>query len=89
VPLHFRLRSLAFEFEHYQFDKFLLPGETIGAALGSSARTWTSAASLPGGDIADANFARFFEGIKQRYTWLPNDLARRDARLWHASKQSD
>jgi glycerol-3-phosphate dehydrogenase len=56
--------------------------DKLGPALGSSARAWTSGAPLPGGNIADADFARFFEGIKQQYAWLPDDLAHRYARAY-------
>ena len=56
--------------------------DKLSPMLGSTARAWTSGTPLPGGDIADANFARFFEGIKEQYAWLPDNLAHRYARAY-------
>jgi glycerol-3-phosphate dehydrogenase len=56
--------------------------DKLGPALGSTARAWTSAALPPGDDIADADFARLFKGIKQQYAWLPDNLAHRYAHAY-------
>jgi glycerol-3-phosphate dehydrogenase len=43
---------------------------------------WTESAKLPGGDMPDADFERFFAGFKARYMFLPQPLARRLARAY-------
>ena len=40
---------------------------------------WTAGAPLPGGDLPQADFERFFRTMTQRYPWLPAGLARRYA----------
>ena len=45
-------------------------------------RPWTALSHLPGGDIDDADFARFLDGIEARYRWLPASLAHRYARAY-------
>jgi glycerol-3-phosphate dehydrogenase len=56
--------------------------DKLAAALGKGAPSWTAGASLPGGDIAHANFERFLAELKQHYAWLPDDLAHRLARAY-------
>ncbi|MQM39589.1 Aerobic glycerol-3-phosphate dehydrogenase [wastewater metagenome] len=48
--------------------------------LGGSGRDWTGEASLPGGDMPDADFGAFLEAVLSRYPWLPERLAWRLAR---------
>ncbi len=36
---------------------------------------WTETAPLPGGDIPDADFCRWFDEFRGRYPWLPEPLA--------------
>ncbi|MDQ0395671.1 glycerol-3-phosphate dehydrogenase [Labrys monachus] len=36
---------------------------------------WTQRASLPGGDMPDADFDRFLAGFRQRHAFLPADVA--------------
>ncbi|EAS50833.1 erythritol phosphate/glycerol-3-phosphate dehydrogenase [Aurantimonas manganoxydans SI85-9A1] len=43
---------------------------------------WTHDAPLPGGDMADADFAVFEAGLRARYPWLPAALAHHYARLY-------
>ena len=43
---------------------------------------WTAGASLPGGDIADADFEGFLTGLRREHPWLPEPLARHYARLY-------
>ena len=43
---------------------------------------WTGSATLPGGDMRDADFDQFLGDIKVRYPWLPADLAKHYARLY-------
>jgi len=45
-------------------------------------RPWTATASLPGGDIADADFGRFLASLQAKRPWLPAELARRYARAY-------
>src|SRR5439155_19526594 len=43
---------------------------------------WTSNAPLPGGEIADADFARFLAELRRRHSWLPADLGEHYGRLF-------
>ncbi len=51
------------------------PGGKAGAA-------WTAGATLPGGDIAGADFEAFYTAWRHRRPWLPEGLARRYARAY-------
>ncbi len=44
------------------------------------ALAWTADAALPGGDMADADFERWYAGFRERYPLLPERLAHRLAR---------
>jgi glycerol-3-phosphate dehydrogenase len=57
--------------------KKLLP--TIGLDTG---RNWTAEIPLPGGDIAHADFERYWRAFAARYPFLPAPLARRLARAY-------
>ncbi|MGF6600418.1 glycerol-3-phosphate dehydrogenase [Paraburkholderia sp. GAS448] len=56
--------------------------DELARALDLSAPGWTAGASLPGGDIANANFERFAAQFQQQHAWLPPELARRYARSY-------
>lgn len=56
--------------------------EKLGKALGKGGATWTAAVALPGGDIANADFAGFLAGLKRSRPWLPDALALRLARAY-------
>ena len=43
---------------------------------------WTAGAVLPGGDMADADFGKFFAAFQREHPWLPDDLALHIARLY-------
>jgi len=43
---------------------------------------WTAHEALPGGDIANADFAEFLRIFQQRHAWLPASLATRYARAY-------
>ncbi|MGE0121014.1 MAG: glycerol-3-phosphate dehydrogenase [Dongiaceae bacterium] len=43
---------------------------------------WTHAAPLPGGDIPNADFAAYADGLRKRWPWLPNGLVERYARAY-------
>lgn len=45
-------------------------------------KDWTSTASLPGGDVPDADFETFVAITGKKYSWLPSDLAFHYARLY-------
>lgn len=45
---------------------------------------WTRSATLPGGEIAHADFDSFLEEIKTRWSWLPQPLRKHYARLYGA-----
>ena len=59
-------------------------GRTSGrtpAAGDGVAGPWTARATLPGGDIPDADFDAFLVETKRQFFWLPGDVA---TRLAHA-----
>ncbi len=43
---------------------------------------WTAQGNLPGGDIPDADFARFRQSVTKDYPWLPASLADHLSRLY-------
>jgi len=43
---------------------------------------WTAGAFLPGGDIADADFARFNRMMAERYPWMPDSMLTRYCRAY-------
>jgi len=43
---------------------------------------WTAEATLPGGDIDDADFARWLAWLEAEYPWLPDGLALHYGRLY-------
>lgn len=43
---------------------------------------WTETAKMPGGDMPDADFERFFASVRQRWPFLPEHLAHRLARAY-------
>jgi len=45
--------------------------DQLKPVLGFNADPWTAEASLPGGDIADADFDTFMVGLRGSYPWLP------------------
>jgi glycerol-3-phosphate dehydrogenase len=56
--------------------------EKLKPHFSKSGAAWTHAAPLPGGDIPDADFDRFVDGLRARWPWLPADLAQRYARAY-------
>ncbi|HET6521983.1 MAG TPA: glycerol-3-phosphate dehydrogenase, partial [Geminicoccaceae bacterium] len=50
--------------------------------LGITAGAWPGRAPLPGGDMRDADFDAFLDGLRRERPWLPADLARRYARAY-------
>ncbi|WP_130834832.1 glycerol-3-phosphate dehydrogenase [[Erwinia] mediterraneensis] len=45
---------------------------------------WTRDATLPGGEIPDADFETFLQSLKEQYPWLPAPLRKHYARLYGA-----
>lgn len=45
---------------------------------------WTREATLPGGEIAHADFESFLQSVKTQYPWLPQPLRKHYARLYGA-----
>jgi len=43
---------------------------------------WTRGATLPGGDVPNADFDSFLEQVKARWPWLPQPLRKHYARLY-------
>ncbi|CAO3428641.1 glycerol-3-phosphate dehydrogenase [Azospirillum doebereinerae] len=56
--------------------------EKLLKALNKTGGSWTADRHLPGGDIANADFAAFLAGLRQRRPWLPDALALRLARAY-------
>ncbi len=50
--------------------------------LGSAARAWTRAATLPGGDMPRGDFAAFRAELARRRPWLDHALLRRYSRAY-------
>lgn len=45
-------------------------------------KTWTADATLPGGDIPDADFEAFSRALAMQYSWMPEKLTNHYARLY-------
>ena len=56
--------------------------EKLRPLLGFDGPAWTANTPLPGGDIADADFAAFSARVRRDYPWLPVALADRYARAY-------
>lgn len=56
--------------------------EQLAGPLAITAPAWTHAAPLPGGEMPDADFARFLKAFEARHSFLPHDLAERYARAY-------
>jgi glycerol-3-phosphate dehydrogenase len=56
--------------------------EKLGEVLGERGKAWTANALLPGGDIPDADFDRFFSGFSRDFGWLEPFARRRVARAY-------
>lgn len=56
--------------------------EKLANHLPIEGQPWTAHASLPGGDIPDANFTRFFNQMADQYPWMPSELLHRLTRSY-------
>ncbi len=56
--------------------------DRLAPFLPQASRPWTAAAPLPGGDIAEADFASFLQDLERRQPWLPAALAQHYGRLY-------
>jgi len=45
---------------------------------------WTAGATLPGGEIPNADYVTFFDTLRAAYPWMPRDLAGHYGRLYGA-----
>ncbi len=45
-------------------------------------KPWTGGATLPGGDMPNADFGAFLAALRAEYPWLPGDLAEHYAHLY-------
>jgi len=45
-------------------------------------KAWTAEATLPGGDLPNADFGAFLSALRAEYPWLPADLAEHYAHLY-------
>jgi len=54
--------------------------EKLAPALGCDTASWTAQASLPGGDIPNADFDAYLARLRGGRAWLPEPLGRRLAR---------
>ena len=48
----------------------------------SMGKAWTGGATLPGGDMPNADFGAFLTALRAEYPWLPGDLAEHYAHLY-------
>jgi glycerol-3-phosphate dehydrogenase len=56
--------------------------EKLGPFFPKAGPAWTAGAPLPGGDIADGDFARFLARLRSARPWLPEGLSLRYARAY-------
>jgi len=56
--------------------------DRLGVLLGHRARPWTRSATLPGGDMPEADFQAFRTELARRRPWLENSLLRRYSRAY-------
>lgn len=56
--------------------------EKLSALLGDRGNPWTASSVLPGGNIDDADFERFLNGLRTEYPWIPAAVMRRLARAY-------
>ncbi len=56
--------------------------EKLQPVMGFTRGPWTANAVLPGGDMPDADFARFLAAAKREHPWIPEGLLRRWARAY-------
>jgi len=56
--------------------------DLLARGLGNVGPAWTAGVSLPGGDIADADFEGYLAKLRARVPWLPEELARRYAHAY-------
>jgi glycerol-3-phosphate dehydrogenase len=56
--------------------------DKLKPVMGFDARAWTGSATLPGGDMPDADFEAFLKEAQAERPWLPKALARRYARAY-------
>jgi glycerol-3-phosphate dehydrogenase len=56
--------------------------EKLAPFFPQMASAWTAKAPMPGGDMPDADFDRFFGALRKAHPWLPEDVAHGYARRY-------
>ncbi len=56
--------------------------EKLGEAIGARGGAWTAKAPLPGGDIENADFVAFYEGLARDFPWFQPAALHRLARAY-------
>lgn len=56
--------------------------QRIAKLFPSMGPDWTRSATLPGGDIPDADYVQFLDSLRQKYAWLPRSLLDHYGRLY-------
>ncbi len=56
--------------------------DRLNSIFPNAGKPWTANATLPGGDIPDANFSAFLRQFRSEVPWLPADLAEHYAHLY-------
>ena len=56
--------------------------EKLAPHIGIPRKSWTAEVPLPGGDMADADFARFLWDAGERHGWLPPEMLLRLSRAY-------
>jgi glycerol-3-phosphate dehydrogenase len=56
--------------------------DKLKRAFPAMGKAWTVGATLPGGDLPNADFGAFLSALRTEYPWLPADLAEHYAHLY-------
>ncbi|MBX3569471.1 MAG: glycerol-3-phosphate dehydrogenase [Rhizobiaceae bacterium] len=56
--------------------------EKIAPFFPKMGRAWTATATMPGGDLPEADFERFMGKLRETYPWMPLSLTKHYARLY-------
>lgn len=56
--------------------------ERLSKFFPAMGKAWTGEATLPGGDIRDADFVQFAQDMRDAYPWMPRGMVHRFGRLY-------
>ncbi|MBB3934266.1 glycerol-3-phosphate dehydrogenase [Aureimonas phyllosphaerae] len=62
--------------------------EKLAKFFPAMGKAWTGNATLPGGDIEDADFIQFCETMRTRYPWMGREMIHRFGRLYGTRMQA-